>query len=53
MKNDSLVLDIKPKVFRSADVVCIGNTLEILNDTYWNPNLLSRLEQENIKQAWC
>jgi|TARA_R110002074_G_scaffold400816_2_gene597131 hypothetical protein len=48
-KNDSLVLDNKKK-YRSADVVCIGNTLEILNDRYWNPNLLSRLEQENINK---
>ena len=48
-KNNKLVLDSKKK-YRSADVVCIGNTLEILNDRYWNPNLLSRLEQENVSK---
>tara|TARA_R100000541_G_scaffold57927_1_gene68470 strand:+ start:835 stop:1131 length:297 start_codon:yes stop_codon:yes gene_type:complete len=48
-KNHELVLDSKKK-YKSADVVCIGNKLKILNDKYWNPNLLSRLEQENASK---
>ena len=45
-KKDLLVLENKNK-YKSSDVICIGNTLEILNNKYWNPILLSRLEQEN------
>lgn len=33
--------------------VCIGNSIDILNDTYWNANLFSRLISDHKGKHGC
>ena len=46
MRNKKLELQ-HSTVFNTSDEICIGNSVDILNNKYWNKNLLSRLEKDN------
>lgn len=51
-KNKKIVLE-KSTSWRIGNVVCIGNTVEMLNDEYWNNNLLSKLHEDNKSKHGC
>lgn len=52
MKRGSLTLQPEGILFSSREV-CIGNSIDILNNTYWNANLLSRLNSEHTGKHGC
>lgn len=51
-KNKKIVLETGTS-FKTSNVVCIGNTVEVLNDEYWNSNLLSKLHEDNKSKHGC
>tara|TARA_R110002073_G_scaffold222_1_gene2783 strand:- start:81 stop:377 length:297 start_codon:yes stop_codon:yes gene_type:complete len=51
-KNKKIVLQTSTH-HTVTDVICIGNTVEILNDSYWNKGLLSKLHGENKSKNGC
>mgnify|MGYP003627506407 FL=1 len=51
-KNKKIVLQTSTH-HAVTEVVCIGNTVEILNDEYWNKGLLSKLYQDNKSKNGC
>lgn len=40
-------------ITKQSREVCIGKSLDILNDKYWNGNLLSRLLKDNESKHGC
>ncbi|MAY52266.1 MAG: hypothetical protein CMC75_03260 [Flavobacteriaceae bacterium] len=40
-------------VTKKSREVCISKSLDILNDNYWNANLLSRLNREQAGKHGC
>ena len=46
MRNKKLELQ-HSTVFHTSDEVCIGNTVDVLNNEYWNRNLLNRLKKNH------
>jgi len=45
---------LKPEgILITSREVCIGNSIDILNDKYWNANLFSRLYSEHTGKHGC
>lgn len=52
MRKGKITLQPESVNFLSKEV-CIGNSIDILNDTYWNANLFSRLISEHKGKHGC
>jgi len=53
IKKNKKIIQSTSFIVRRSREVCIGKSLDILNDKYWNANLMSRLYRDNEGKHGC
>mgnify|MGYP007032519165 CR=1 FL=1 len=52
-KGQTVLLEERRHTTRTSREVCIGNTLELVNDKMYNSYILGKLQRENKKTQGC